>query len=385
MVRPPCCGKFNVKRGLWTADEDAKILAHVAKHGTGNWTAVPKKAGLQRCGKSCRLRWTNYLSPDLKHDNFTPQEEEMIIRLHAAIGSRWSIIAQQLPGRTDNDVKNCWNARLRKKLSEMGIDPVTHKPFSKILADYGNIGGLVKSGSRIGSLSRDLKNVFALKPEQYNSILPEGISNINSHLMTRMVPRKMEPVQECFLNKFNNDSTNSNHSLDLLDQLQAIKLVTEASSTCAEYQTMLVPNYNILDEGSLSSSTCSTETQENLPTSFRWCDFLLEDQFLPSDPQAEQENAAELSSKDLTNQTQNVIVTSQGQNPNTMKPQCDQIIAEASVGVNGVDLAVQNNSGFGDQVAPSSSQHSSFVETIIDGENKIFLDFPNLLEELFNY
>jgi myb proto-oncogene protein len=304
---------------------------------------------------------------------------------HVSYCYRWSIIAQQLPGRTDNDVKNCWNARLRKKLSEMGIDPVTHKPFSKILADYGNIGGLVKSGSRIGSLSRDLKNVFALKPEQYNSILPEGISNINSHLMTRMVPRKMEPVQECFLNKFNNDSTNSNHTLDLLDQLQAIKLVTEASSTCAEYQTMLVPNYNILDEGSLSSSTCSTETQENLPTSFRWCDFLLEDQFLPSDPQAEQENAAELSSKDLTNQTQNVIVTSQGQNPNTMKPQCDQIIAEASVGVNGVDLAVQNNSGFGDQVAPSSSQHSSFVESIIDGENKIFLDFPNWLEELFNY
>ena len=45
MVRPPCCGKLNVKRGLWTADEDAKILAHVAKHGTGNWTVVPKKAG----------------------------------------------------------------------------------------------------------------------------------------------------------------------------------------------------------------------------------------------------------------------------------------------------------------------------------------------------
>ncbi|KAJ6970383.1 transcription factor MYB35-like [Populus alba x Populus x berolinensis] len=88
MARPPCCGKLNVRRGLWTADEDAKILAHVAKHGTGNWTVVPKKAGLQRCGKSCRLRWTNYLSPDLKHDNFTPQEEEMIIRLHAAIGSR---------------------------------------------------------------------------------------------------------------------------------------------------------------------------------------------------------------------------------------------------------------------------------------------------------
>jgi myb proto-oncogene protein len=186
----------------------------------------------------------------------------------------------------------------------------------------------------------------------------------------------MEPVQECFLNKFNNDSTNSNHSLDLLDQLQAIKLVTEASSTCAEYQTMLVPNYNILDEGSLSSSTCSTETQENLPTSFRWCDFLLEDQFLPSDPQAEQENAAELSSKDLTNQTQN---------PNVMIPQSVQSNTEVNVGVNGMDLALQSNNGSDDQVASSSSQHSSFVETIMDGESKIFLDFPNLLEEIFYY
>ncbi|XP_059441037.1 transcription factor MYB35-like [Corylus avellana] len=88
MVRPPCCDKLNLKRGLWTEEEDAKILAHVSKHGTGNWTAVPKKAGLKRCGKSCRLRWTNYLRPDLKHDSFTPQEEEMIVRLHSAIGSR---------------------------------------------------------------------------------------------------------------------------------------------------------------------------------------------------------------------------------------------------------------------------------------------------------
>ncbi|KAF9667791.1 hypothetical protein SADUNF_Sadunf15G0060200 [Salix dunnii] len=265
----------------------------------------------------------------------------------------------------------------------MGIDPVTHKPLSKILADYGNIGGLVKSGSRIGSLSRDLKNVLTMKPEKYNSILPEGISNIDSHLMTTMLPPKMEPVQECFLNKFNYDSTNGNHSLDLLYQLQAIKMVTEASGACAEFQTMIEPSsYNVFDEGSSSSSSCSIEAQENLPTSSSWCEFLLEDQFLPSDPQAEQENAAELSSKDLTSQAQDVIVTSQGQNPRMMKSKCDQIIAEVNVGV---DLTVQSNIGFGDQVAPSSSQHSSFVETIIDGENKIFLDFPNLLEELFNY
>ncbi|KAK3227770.1 hypothetical protein Dsin_007632 [Dipteronia sinensis] len=87
MGRPPCCDKSNVKRGLWTPEEDAKILAYVSDHGTGNWTLVPKKAGLNRCGKSCRLRWTNYLRPDLKHDSFTPEEEEHIINLHKAIGS----------------------------------------------------------------------------------------------------------------------------------------------------------------------------------------------------------------------------------------------------------------------------------------------------------
>ncbi|EPS61416.1 hypothetical protein M569_13382, partial [Genlisea aurea] len=139
MGRPPCCDKANVKRGPWTPEEDAKILAYVASHGTGNWTFVPQKAGLNRCGKSCRLRWTNYLRPDLKHDGFTPEEEQCIVELHRTIGSRWSLIARRLPGRTDNDVKNYWNTKLKKKLTKMGIDPVTHKPFSQLFSEYGKI------------------------------------------------------------------------------------------------------------------------------------------------------------------------------------------------------------------------------------------------------
>ncbi|XP_073057765.1 transcription factor MYB35 [Primulina eburnea] len=147
MGRPRCCDKANVKRGPWTAEEDAKILAYVASHGIGNWTLVPQKAGLNRCGKSCRLRWTNYLRPDLKHDNFTPEEEERILELHKTIGSRWSLIARRLPGRTDNDVKNYWNTKLKKKLAKMGIDPVTHKPFSQLFNEYGKISGIPGSGN----------------------------------------------------------------------------------------------------------------------------------------------------------------------------------------------------------------------------------------------
>ncbi|CAL9193871.1 unnamed protein product [Musa hybrid cultivar] len=74
------------------------------------------KTGLKRCGKSCRLRWLNYLRPNIKHGGFSVEEDHIICSLYSSIGSRWSIIAAQLPGRTDNDIKNHWNTRLKKKL-----------------------------------------------------------------------------------------------------------------------------------------------------------------------------------------------------------------------------------------------------------------------------
>ncbi|KAL9248884.1 Transcription factor MYB35-like protein [Drosera capensis] len=146
MGRPPCCDKANVKRGLWTPEEGVKILAYAANYGVGNWTLVPKKAGLNRCGKSCRLRWTNYLRPDLKHDNFSPQEEEPIIQLHHAIGSRWSLIAKQLPGMTDNDVRNYWNTKPRKNLADIGSIPSLTSPSHKCSQTLATHQTLISSG-----------------------------------------------------------------------------------------------------------------------------------------------------------------------------------------------------------------------------------------------
>ncbi|EMS48947.1 Transcription factor RAX2 [Triticum urartu] len=117
MGRAPCCDKNNVKKGPWSPEEDAKLKEFMDKHGTGgNWIALPQKAGLRRCGKSCRLRWLNYLRPNIKHGEFTEHEDRVICSMYASIGSRWSIIASQLPGRTDNDIKNYWNTKLKKKL-----------------------------------------------------------------------------------------------------------------------------------------------------------------------------------------------------------------------------------------------------------------------------
>ncbi|XP_027368137.1 transcription factor RAX3-like [Abrus precatorius] len=117
MGRAPCCDKANVKKGPWSPEEDAKLKSYIEKHGTGgNWIALPQKIGLKRCGKSCRLRWLNYLRPNLKHGGFSEEEDNIICSLYVSIGSRWSVIAAQLPGRTDNDIKNYWNTRLKKKL-----------------------------------------------------------------------------------------------------------------------------------------------------------------------------------------------------------------------------------------------------------------------------
>ncbi|GJM87247.1 hypothetical protein PR202_ga03183 [Eleusine coracana subsp. coracana] len=117
MGRAPCCDKASVKKGPWSPEEDAKLKAYIEEHGTGgNWIALPQKIGLKRCGKSCRLRWLNYLRPNIKHGDFTEEEEHIICSLYISIGSRWSIIAAQLPGRTDNDIKNYWNTKLKKKL-----------------------------------------------------------------------------------------------------------------------------------------------------------------------------------------------------------------------------------------------------------------------------
>ncbi|GAB2287660.1 hypothetical protein Dimus_022029 [Dionaea muscipula] len=130
MGRKPCCDKVGLKKGPWTAEEDKRLINFILTNGQCCWRALPKLAGLMRCGKSCRLRWTNYLRPDLKRGLLSEYEERMVIDLHAKLGNRWSKIASHLPGRTDNEIKNHWNTHIKKKLKKMGIDPQTHKPIS---------------------------------------------------------------------------------------------------------------------------------------------------------------------------------------------------------------------------------------------------------------
>ncbi|KAG5023270.1 hypothetical protein JHK85_019612 [Glycine max] len=128
-----------------------------------NWTNN-QKLGLQRCGKSCRLRWTNYLRPDIKRGQFTFEEEETIIQLHSILGNKWSAIASRLPGRTDNEIKNYWNTHIRKRLLRMGIDPVTHRPRLDLL-DLSSILSSTLYGSTQMNIQRLLGTNTVVNPE----------------------------------------------------------------------------------------------------------------------------------------------------------------------------------------------------------------------------
>ncbi|KAG8369836.1 hypothetical protein BUALT_Bualt14G0055100 [Buddleja alternifolia] len=123
MVRPACVDKSGLKKGEWSEEEDNKLRAYILRYGHWNWRLLPKYADLQRSGKSCRLRWVNYLKPGLKLGDYSKEEKDLIRKLHDELGNKWSAIAAKLPGRTDSGIKNYWHTHLKKPCSKRSRAP----------------------------------------------------------------------------------------------------------------------------------------------------------------------------------------------------------------------------------------------------------------------
>ncbi|CAL9077039.1 unnamed protein product [Musa acuminata var. zebrina] len=164
MVRSPCCEKMGLKKGPWTTEEDQILVAYIKRYGHANWRALPRQAGLLRCGKSCRLRWMNYLRPDIKRGNLTKEEEETIIRLHERLGNRWSAIAARLPGRTDNEIKNVWHTHLKK----LAGPNMASKESQRKTPDRSMVKKKKKKKVSLDTV-RDTARLVSVSPEQSDS------------------------------------------------------------------------------------------------------------------------------------------------------------------------------------------------------------------------
>ncbi|KAK9136724.1 hypothetical protein Sjap_007318 [Stephania japonica] len=260
MGRAPCCEKVGLKKGRWTAEEDEKLVKYIEANGEGSWRSLPKNAGLKRCGKSCRLRWINYLRADLKRGNISTEEEGIIIKLHSSLGSRWSVIAGHLPGRTDNEIKNYWNSHLSRKIDSFRRPSNESPPILIDLLPKTNSGSKRKgsSGSSLKKQSTKSKTPQTHKPPLLNPELgpettspnPNSDSNNNSAISTSIseitcpddqlskssgVPTGVEmgPCEstECLMKWSNDDSTNNKEILGPYEEVEFDLLFSDDSLT----------------------------------------------------------------------------------------------------------------------------------------------------------
>ncbi|KAK7358278.1 hypothetical protein VNO77_00204 [Canavalia gladiata] len=181
-----------LRRGPWTLEEDNLLAQYIANHGEGRWNLLAKRSGLKRTGKSCRLRWLNYLKPDVKRGNLTPEEQLLILELHSKWGNRWSKIAQHLPGRTDNEIKNYWRTRIQKQARHLKIDTDSTE-FQELVRRYWMPRLLQKAKESSSSSSSSAMSI-------QNQAIPLPIEGVSQHSTLRTTPTQI-PMQGPCMNE----------------------------------------------------------------------------------------------------------------------------------------------------------------------------------------
>nr|XP_025669791.1 transcription factor MYB4-like [Arachis hypogaea] len=186
----------DLRKGPWTPIEDAILIEQVKKCGEGNWSLIQKNSELRRNGKSCRLRWLNHLRPDLKKGPFSEEEEKLIGDLHAKIGNKWALMATEVPGRSDNDIKNFWNTRMKKRLREyppqITVQEAQHfssSPFYSVLAScYPKNNLSVELPSNISAANPPPNHNQKQPNQNYYSSSSSSCTNNNASFILPLAP-----------------------------------------------------------------------------------------------------------------------------------------------------------------------------------------------------
>ncbi|KAM0985606.1 hypothetical protein ACFX13_013082 [Malus domestica] len=238
------------RKGPWTAEEDRLLIEYVRVHGEGRWNSVARLAGLKRNGKSCRLRWVNYLRPDLKRGQITPHEERIIVDLHARWGNRWSTIARSLPGRTDNEIKNYWRTHFKKKAVKAPSD-ASEKAKNRLLRRQQ----FHQQQQQLQQINQpDVKKIMALLDENDNnkisSCWPQVKPDSETSTTTTVYPNTADQEQGFFCSMLHGNvympepaSTNEDNYLwDGLWNLDDIHGNFNTASACSTGKPSLLTN-----------------------------------------------------------------------------------------------------------------------------------------------